>query len=134
MALTASQQLLLLAFGSSSSTLLTSDEVPFLISAEHNVYMASAAACELLAGKGGAVHSKTVGSLTITYAATDELRKRAAYLRARGGAHQVLTAGGVYESDRDTIEDDSDIIQPAFERGIHDNPGTKRLDPEWEAS
>ena len=123
MPLTDNQKLLLLAFGNSASTLLTSDEVTFFLGEEHNVYMAAAAALEAVAKQAGNVRSKSVGALSITYAEAEEFRNRASNLRARGSAHQTMTVGGLSKSQRDTYADDSDLVQPYFTSDMHKNVG-----------
>lgn len=35
--------------------------------------------------------------------------------------HGVPSAGGVFQSDKDAMEQDSSLVQPFFRRGMHDN-------------
>ena len=123
--LTDAQKVLLLAFGNSASALLTTDEINFFISSEHNLYMAAAACLEASARKStGNVRSKTIGALSITYADAEDFRKRAAMLRARGSAHQVMSVGGLSEAERDSYAEDTDLVQPYFSTEMHRNQST----------
>lgn len=96
-----------------------------MISQEHNIYMAAAALLDVLAGQSRGVVRKKVGGLEIQYD-SEAVRERAKMLRLRGSGHQILTAGGVSLADRTTLDEDADLIQPYFKRGLHDNISTAR--------
>jgi len=105
----------------STRQLFQDAELTYLISQEHNVYMAAAAACDIQAARQSSVKSKSVGDLSLSYFGPDEWKRRGVLLRARGSAHQVLSAGGITVADRESMEKDDSLLQPYFELGMHDN-------------
>jgi len=46
---------------------------------------------------------------------------KAEKLRKRAVAFAEPYVGGISETEKDIFEEDTDLIQPAFEKGIHDN-------------
>lgn len=68
---------------------LTDQEVVFALTTEANFWMAAAMLCDKMKILvGGAVTSKTVGSLTITYSAAEYVELGKGF-RARGRGHQI---------------------------------------------
>ena len=102
---------------------VTDEEIDFVLGEEANVYMAAARVAELVAGRVGAVASKRVGSLSITYG-SQYYSQLAASLRARGSLYQVPTAGGLSKSEKLAEQQDTDRVKPQFEIGMQDIPGT----------
>lgn len=107
----------------SSQFQLTDEEIAFLVAQEANLYRAAAAAAETLANRTGAVSSKSVGALSLTWTPA-MYRDLAKHLRARGNAHQKPYVGGISKDDKDAHREDEDAVQPAFTRDLHETPGT----------
>ncbi|MDD5034127.1 MAG: hypothetical protein PHE55_05160 [Methylococcaceae bacterium] len=105
----------------STRPLFQDAELNFLIGSEHNVYMAAAAACDIQAARQSSVKSKSVGDLSLSYFGPEEWKRRGELLRARGSAHQVLSAGGITVAAREALEEDDSLLQPYFTLGMHDN-------------
>jgi hypothetical protein len=112
------------------------EEIQWALSEEQNVYMAAAAVAMSIYRKEriGGVQELTVGETRIKYDRAVEFRALADDLRARGSAYKEPTAGGISEADEDTYEDDSDLIQPAFGIGMHDNPAESSNEEETSLS
>ena len=102
--------------------LLQDAEVDFALATEHNIYMAAALCADALAGRFRGLKSKSVGGLSLTWVA-ETWEAVASKWRARGGTHQIISAGGVYESDRDAIWEDSDLLRPGFFSQLHEFVG-----------
>lgn len=75
--------------------------------------LAARYARQLEGGSGGLQPSRT---------RAQELRTTAARLRASVSMFAVPTAGGITQSDRDTLDADTDRLRPAFRRGQLDSP------------
>lgn len=97
-------------------------EVAFLIAQEANVWKAAARCAELVANRMGAVASRTVDRLTITYGRQDYLNL-AKSLRARGRSNEVPFVGGISVSEKDLLPADSDWPPPWFGRATHEDQG-----------
>jgi len=104
-----------------ASPIVQDEEINWVLTNEMNVWMAAAAICDTLIGRGGAVKMKKVDGLMIAY-------DRAFYtalalgLRARGMNYQVPYAGGISVADKEALEADPDWIRPSILRGLDDNP------------
>jgi hypothetical protein len=116
----------------STRQLFQDAEITYLLAQEHNVYMAAGAACDIQAARQSAIKSKSVGDLSLSYFGPEEWKRRATILRARGGAHMVLTAGGISVADRDSLQKDDSLLQPYFTLGQHDNRSTPTGESEKE--
>ena len=105
------------------------EEIQWALTQEKNVYMAAAAVAMAIYRKNreGGVQELTVGETKIKYDRAMEFRALAEDLRMRGSTYKVPSAGGVYEDDRETYEEDTDLIQPAFGVGMHDNPNADEV-------
>lgn len=121
---------LLIGDTSTGSPVLSDAEVSYFINTYGNVLLAASYALEnIVVNTGGSISEKQVGDLRIKYESgggsgglwglAKSLRARAA--RTSGNPY----AGGISESDRDTIESDTDRSKPAFTVGDTDNPGTE---------
>jgi hypothetical protein len=89
-------------------------------------YTAAVTCAEALSGKWSRKATKSVGDLSISYG---DLAKSFADLaqRLRRTASLQLAApyaGGISIDDKESVEDDSDRVVPAFRVGMHENPGT----------
>ncbi|GIV81724.1 MAG: hypothetical protein KatS3mg051_1188 [Anaerolineae bacterium] len=107
---------------------ITDEEIAWLLAQNGNTYVAAAAACESIAAK----YARNVDA-SVDSARVDASQRQAHYLalakklRSRAAYAAVPFAGGISESDKDTREDDTDRVEPAFTRDLHRNPGTVSL-------
>ena len=105
------------------------EEIDWALTQEMNIYMAAAAVLIATANRSHGVSSKSVGSLSLSFEGPDAMLRRAELLRARGRTYQKISAGGISLDDRNDLEKDSDLIQPHFAVGKHDNPAGSGLLP-----
>lgn len=107
---------------------VSDEEIAWLLTQNNDdVYSAAIYAADNVATYfSNQIRTKTVGALSITYAATaTEYRLLAKDLRLRRirfGAF-IPYSGGISKSDKETNESDTDWSKPAFSRGMHDYPG-----------
>lgn len=110
---------------SSGNQLLQDEEIDALLSGEGNKYYAAALAAESLGASNANKVDKTVGKLRIALAkASEHYFSLAERLRREADMRVAPFAGGISQDDKDTTEDDSDRVDPAFARGAFDNEGT----------
>lgn len=113
-----------------STATLSDEEIAWLVSESGgNLYLAAAdGAVELAAKYAGLVQTKTVGSLSITYAARSQAFKtHSDNLRLRAARKTALapSAGGISKSDKADMRSDTDWNQPIFQLGMDDYPGVE---------
>lgn len=121
------------ADGTAGGKLVTDSEITFALASEANVFTAGALCCDVLVSKGGAVRSRSVGDVSITYDVTfyKDLAKR---LRSRGQTYAGPYAGGLTETDKAVQQDDTDATQPDFKRGEYEYPGLQDVASEERTS
>lgn len=112
-----------------SPATLSDEEIAWLVSeAGGNVYRAAMdSANELAAKYAGLIQTKTVGSLSITYAARAQgFKDIASNLKTRALRHTTVApyAGGISKSDKALNESDTDWDRPPFSIGMDDAPGS----------
>lgn len=106
---------------------VSDEEIAWLLAQnDDDVYSAAIYAADSVATYySNQIRTKTVGALSITYAATaTEYRALAKDLRLRRtrfGAF-IPYSGGISRSDKSANVSDTDWSRPAFSRGMHDNP------------
>lgn len=105
----------------SASPFLDDGEILWALKTEANVYMAAALCADALKSRSRGVTTKTVGSLTLSYGAS-EWKAIADSLRLRGSTHMTPTAGGVELADRETAREDTTLIQPSFRSDMQQDP------------
>ena len=106
---------------------LTDEEIDFYLDNAGNLYYAAANVSDALAGKYQRRVDKSVGRASLTASQRAKgYREQAASLRAQAAVYSGITpyVGGISESDKETIEDDSDRVRPLFVKGWDDIPGT----------
>jgi len=101
--------------------LLDDGEITWALSTEANVYMAAAICAEVLASRPRGLNSKSVGALSLSWG-PETWKAVAMQLRLRGSTHQVPTAGGITESDREAIWANNDLLRPSFYSRLHQDP------------
>lgn len=97
-------------------------EIEHAYDQEHSVFNAAARLCEQLQVRYCETASRTMGPLKVDMSNLADLYKdKAKRLRKRAVAFAAPYVGGLSDAKKDTFEDDTDLIQPIFEKGIHDN-------------
>ena len=97
-------------------------EIEYIYDEEHSILNASARLCEQLQVRYCDAASRTMGPLRVDLANLANLyAEKAKALRKRAMAYAEPYVGGISEAKKTIFEEDSDLIQPAFEKGMHDN-------------
>lgn len=106
---------------------LVDGEVDYFLSSTGAVRPAALAAARAILAKYARKVDQSVGDLRYAYS-----QRRAAYEALVGRLERdaavkgaVPYAGGISQSDKETDQDDSDRVQPAFYRGQFDDPATE---------
>lgn len=107
--------------------LVADEEIAFALTFEETVRGAAAVVAESIAGQFARKADKETGKLKIWLsqkakaylALATRLRNEDSSRRARAG---VPVIGGISESRKETVEDDTDLVVPAFRVGMLDNP------------
>lgn len=112
--------------------LVSDEEIAYAIAQEANNVKAAVRVCYAIAMKFARKADKAVGDLKINYSQqykqyldmADTLDSKIAAVE---GA--IAYAGGISVSDKDTVDADTDRVNPSFSRGMHDNPNG--FDPDY---
>lgn len=100
----------------------TDAEIEYAYDEEHSILNAAARLCEQLQVRYCDAASRTMGPLRVDMSNLANLYvDKAKALRKRAMAYAEPYVGGISETKKDTFEADSDLIQPTFEKGMHDN-------------
>jgi len=100
----------------------TDAEIQYAYDQEHTVFKAAARLCEQLATKYADQVDRSLGPLRVSLSQkADFYYKRARELRKRDMAYAEPYGGGISKAKEEAFEADSDLNQPYFETGIHDN-------------
>jgi hypothetical protein len=110
--------------------LILDEEIAYALGQEANARAAAARVARAIAAKFARKADKSVGDLKISFdqqykhyiALAEELTRDAAIYGA------IPYAGGISESDKQSVEDDTDRVNPSFKRRLHDNPGVASED------
>jgi hypothetical protein len=113
---------LLLKDNTTARELLQDEEIAFYLTQNgNNLYRAAADAARSLASREG--KSKSVGDLSISGLGDTWLLVASEFER-RADGQATPYAGGISVADKQTYEQDTDRVTPAFTRGLHNTPGT----------
>lgn len=105
--------------------LLSDEEINAALSDEGNQYAAAAVCAEAIAGTFAREADKSVGPLSISASQKAAMyAKLAQRLRAQVGRKVAPWLGGRSQDDVDTAKADTDRVDPAFEVGQWDLPGS----------
>ena len=129
MAITTDLDKVRLEIGDTDSTaqLLADDEINYLITQERNLWSASARCCEVISrnflrkadvriGRGGT---------TLTYSvAAKQYAEMATAFRKRANGMNVPWSGGRSISEKDSLAQDPDAVQPLFTKTMFGDPWT----------
>jgi len=103
-----------------ASAMLQDEEIDFMLTEYPNYKLAAANCADVLSSKfSGMAEEKTIGNLKLTY--RDKSKKYADLAnRLRMQASKVVLpyAGGISQTDKESIEDDDDRVKPAFSRDM----------------
>ena len=109
----------------SGDQLISDEEISYALFSEGSAHSAAAFIAEALAAQYSRAVSKAVGQLRISAEQKYEhYMILADRLRRRDAVFALPYAGGISETNKDTREDDTDLVEPAFKRGMLDNPST----------
>ncbi len=108
--------------------LMHDEEIDFFISEEPNKYWAAAATANgmVMRLEGGFFEDQKVGETRLRTKRINELKILIDQWRARGAAHMLPSAGGIFVADQEASDKDSTLLHNDFFRGKHDYPGTTR--------
>jgi len=111
--------------------LRSDEEITAILALEGTVLEAAAAVAESLAAQYARKSDKETGELRIWLSNRyEQFRDTAKYLRGRTGEEDSLTAvphvGGISVSRKETVEADTDRVDPAFYVGMRDNPRARQ--------
>ena len=101
-----------------NNQLVTDEELSFAITSEGNLFRAAALVCQELAA--GNLGRKKVGDLEIEGAGRD-YRSLAKEYKRRASEQALPFVGGISESAKDTVNQDTDRVKNAFTRDLLSN-------------
>lgn len=102
--------------------LLSDEEILWTIGEQGSIYSAAALCCRAIIGSGRLVDKK-VGDLEISASQrATQYENLALALERRTSYVAMPYAGGISISDKQSVEDGTDRMRPAFTIGLHDHP------------
>ena len=114
---------------SSGSNVLEDEEIDAFLSLEGGRDVAAAYAADAKGAAFAGKVDKTVGKLKISLAqASAHFFELADRLRFKANSRAAPYAGGISESDKTNVEQDTDRVQPAFRIGMTDFEGQNVTD------
>lgn len=119
--------------------LLQNEEISYAMTAEPTVYLASAICCEAIAALYGRLADSTVDAIQQSMSQKcKQYRERAVQMRRQAAIQATPTFGGISQSVKNTLNQNTDGVQPVFQKGQDDIPGggglngNKAQDPYFE--
>lgn len=98
------------------------EEITYAYDQEHSIFGAAARLCEQLATQYSDAADRTMGPLRVNMTSrANAYMAKAEMLRKRMGKYAEPYVGGISEAKKAIFEEDSDLIQPIFTKGMHDN-------------
>jgi hypothetical protein len=116
---------------SAAAITLSDEEILGAITLAGSARAAAALICENLALRYATEGQRLQDDIgqQVDYGARAEFFKaRAAQLRARGAIVALPFAGGISIADKQTREEDTDRVEPAFTKRLHDDPESELSD------
>jgi hypothetical protein len=102
--------------------LATDEEILWVLTQYPDVYTAAAIVCESIAAKLGTQVDKSIGSLSVSASQrAAAFRKQATTLRLNSNASAEVFVGGLSISAKQTLNEDTDAVQPSFRFNQDDN-------------
>lgn len=126
MAITTELDQIRLEIGDNDPTaqLLQDDEIEYVISVEANIWGAYARCCEIIARQFLRKADVRIGrgGTTLTYSTqAKQYQDMATAFRKRAIAMHAPWTGGTSKSDKDSLQQDTDAVQPLFTKTMMDN-------------
>ncbi len=108
--------------------LMHDEEIDFYISEEPNKYWAAAAVANgmVMRLQGAFFEDEKVGETRLRTKRINELKILIDQWRARGAAHMLPSAGGIFRDDKRAMDANENILKGDFDRGMNDYPATTR--------
>lgn len=104
---------------------LENEEITDLLTIAGGYRAAAALACDALAAKFARLATdKRMGQASLAWRRFESLTAMAKQLRASVSLSAIPFAGGISQSVRDTLDQDTDRITPSFQKGMLDNPSS----------
>lgn len=106
-----------------TNQLATDEEISYALVKEGSSYLAAASVCFSLAAKYARYMDQSVGDLSISYSQRYQQFKELAKRLELSGSSQfgIPYAGGISQTDKETVAADADRLQPAIKIDVHDN-------------
>lgn len=99
------------------------EEIAYVLSKQPNVTLAAAIVCDAIVGKLSQNTDAKVGDVSESSSqAAEAFRKKAADLRKEAAKLALPRFGGITISSKETLDRDSDLVQPSFRIGQDDHP------------
>lgn len=106
-----------------SRPLVQDEEIAYVLSKQPNVTLAAAIICDSIVGKLSQNTDASVGDVSESSSqAAEAFRKKAADLRKEAGKLALPLFGGITHSQKDKLDQDTDLVQPSFRIGQDDHP------------
>ena len=108
--------------------LMHDEEIDFFLGQEPNIYWTAAAVANTMITRlsGAFLEDQKVGETRIRAKRINELKLLIDQWRARGAAHQLPSAGGIFRDEQRALDQNENILANDFFRGMNDFPGTTR--------
>lgn len=107
---------------------VSDEEITFAVADEGNVYAAAAVICEHLSARWAREASRSINAGAGLSTSINLSERSKAYaqkakdLRVRASTSAgMVYAGGISQSDKEANQDDTNLVPPAFFRGMFDN-------------
>lgn len=108
----------------SAAPLVQDEEISFVLLTESNVQLAAATICDAIAARCSQEVDATAGDLSESASQRAEaFSKRAKDLRRGQNAFALPVFGGITREQKQTLDLDTDLVQPSFKIGQDDHPG-----------
>ena len=108
---------------------VSDEEIAFALTDEGNVYAAAAVICEHLSARWAREASRSINAGAGLSTSINLSERSKAYaqkakdLRVRASTSAgMVYAGGISQSDKEANQDDTNLVPPAFFKGMFDNP------------
>jgi len=100
---------------------LTDEEIQFFIDTEQTIYMAAYRCALALVAEYARKVDKEMGDLKLLAAQRHRHYLRLAAELKKRNIPGIPSAGGIYQSEKDTLNDNTDMVKPFFKRGMMEN-------------
>tara|TARA_R100001143_G_scaffold57840_1_gene55326 strand:- start:298 stop:693 length:396 start_codon:yes stop_codon:yes gene_type:complete len=100
---------------------MTDEEIQFFIDGEETIYMAAYRCALSLVAKFARMVDKEMGDLKLLAAQRHRHYLQLAETLKQKNVPGLPSAGGIYQSEKDTLNDNTDMVKPFFKRGMMEN-------------